>query len=153
MIKKIIVLGLMLIIVFSFTACGELPVVDPYKGWIVALPENIFNEYYVRTEPGWGNDGTWYAVFTLETESIDFFEDFTSGRDRFYEEIINNDLVTYKLNVPENFFPDWNEEYCLKFKGYHLLSGSSESYHNCSQTIIMIYFPNSLKLIVYQVII
>lgn len=149
--KKTAVLVLLpLVCIFAFAGCGKPHVIDSLKRHRIdteLLNENemvcdIKGETFTGRAPS-------YGVLVFENEPTDFLQSFSteksdgfsSDKNEKFENLINSSFSDLKL--PNEFCPDWNEKYI-----WFVLGGFEQE--NYSDTLFMIYFPDDLKLIVYE---
>lgn len=115
------------------------------SNWKIELPEKLSLEFSKNEGPG---DGLRYAVFKSESEPMEFLADFSREENQEFKNDVDSYMSRASFEVPENFLPDWESEYFWKHVGKNLRDGRDpiEYFDN----MYMIYFPNSLKLIICQ---
>jgi len=138
--KKLILIllsGIIICTLFSFTACGnkETPAERIERICGIELPEDMEVEYNYYCQAFQG-DFTQYTVFKLEEEPIDFLKN-----NDFSDKSVINDTFEDKFvgSISKEYYPNWEKEHSDKFfKLVGKYSGVDAS---------ALYFPDTLNLI------
>ena len=138
MTKKIIILGVLLIMAFSLAACGnqETPAERIERICEIELPEEMEIEYnYFQSFPQ--GDFTQYTIFKLKKEPTEFLSDnsFSEVKTGVYHGWLYD---TGLSQFPKEYHPNWESEYMVG--GFTVTTVRS-----CGASAL--YFPNELKLI------
>ena len=121
-----------------------------FNNWGIVLPENMELEFS-KSEPGPFGEGTRYAVLRPQTEPTEFIADFLRERDEEFENAVNKRISGAEYEIPENFLPDWEAEYFWKHVGKNLVPDTyGHGVILYGNNLYMIYFPDSLMLVICQ---
>lgn len=113
--------------------------------WGIDLPENMERLFHGSDSEGLAGqgDGKRYTVFQLKVEPTDFIADFLKEKN---EEFESSFIVPFEIS--ENCIPDWEDKYYWKHSGKNMILNSEPIRY--FDNLYMFYFPNSLRLIIYQ---
>ena len=150
-VKKLLILLLILIsCIFAFAGCGSSNAINSVKRH--NIDTKLLNDYEivcdVKGETFTGR-APCYGVFSFKNEPTAFLQSFSteksdgfsSEKNEKLEEEIENCIGGHTcMEIPEEYLPEWDDEYIWFV----------DDQVGRLDTLYMIYFPNVLRLVVFE---
>lgn len=144
-----LVIGLIVMYIFIFFVPNRSNTIQEVmlSRWNITMPEDMELEYSVSTF-GFPSDGEEYRVFKLKEEPTELIEDFNHEKSKDAEngaQYIFEWLAKGEKSVPEEWRPDWSEEYSWKYTGkFPRDDGTFKDF------IYIVYFPVAMRLYTFE---
>lgn len=156
--RYIAFLVLQLVCIFAFAGCGQSHVLDSLKSH--NIDTKLLKDYEIvcdiKGETFTGR-AQCYGVLVFKNEPAEFLQSFSTEKSDGFssekrEELENRvDNYSSSLKIPDEYKPNWDDRYiwCIG-GGFDKYDSSDPLDHFYSDSLVMIYFPNYLKLVVFE---
>lgn len=109
-----------------------------YLNWSIDLPDSYREVYSADSGPSFHGDGERYHIFEYRNgDEINQALKWSKGKNALLEEEVNE--ILDKLNIPEEYMPDYDEEYKFSIKA-----------KTDSSIIYLIYTPDTGRLYIIE---
>lgn len=139
-------LGLLGVCVFAITGCAGSAVMDSLD--MHNIDTGLFTGYKIECDikgETFTGRAACYGVIVFESQPTDFLQSFVTAKSDGFSSEKNKELEDVIdsfscFEIPSRYYPDWEAEYMWFICGR--LNGLD--------TLYLIYFPNNLRLVIFE---
>ena len=151
--KLLTILVLSVLCVFAFAGCGNSGVRGRLKDR--GVDTKLWNDYQIVCDvkgETFAGRASCYAVVEFKSEPTDFLQSFETEKSEGFCPMQNDEIEAQfdawlvALKIESKYYPDWDDEYL--FLAYGGVDGELERLY--SDSLYMIYFPNSFRLMILE---